>query len=571
MGMALDKGIGKTIVGMLNLKVKADGVDAMSTFSGWLGKIRDKFVNLGVTAIFLDRLLMTLRRTWDALSEAVGATRVSEQAREFYDFAKMLNLGTTEFQAFTVVSRQFGANIRDVVDMFGQMQERITDFRGGNKQIAGWFKGTGINAKSFEGKSVIERFKMISDVLQKVDPDTAQSIMQSFFGEEGSRQFGPWAMRGPQSVVDMMKEAIDLGAVMTEQQIKLGRAYAVEQNRLGMVFTALGNNFALMVMPALGAVSEFIFEIIGRLAKFFKIVGPTVGDKLLNGTMRFLDVLRSGIAWFDTNVMPFEEFLVRIGHGLAGVTVLLFGIFNMMQAMGVIAMLKAAFVVALLFDSLFTKLRGGRSFIDTLLKSSPAFKVFAGGLVMLWKLAMLMVTAFGTFFSTLMQSYVGLTLFVTIGSIIGGMLAGITAAVRMLTAALLIVEAVLEAIASIITVILGGLVWLVDGKMGKRLIESGRNLGIGAMQSMGHAFEALVRPSGSNFGGYTNMGFQQALGPDATKLLYGNGAPINVTQVNNVNIPTTANADDTKSALDKLAASQLKAALEKAQAAGGRK
>ena len=186
-----------------------------------------------------------------------------------------------------------------------------------------------------------------------------------------------------------------------------------------------------------------------------------------------------------------------------------------------------------------------------------------------------MVQAFGAFFSTLSQSYVGLTLFYGILAGIAGFLGMIGGLVKVLTAALLVLEGVLQIISGLIASLLGMFAAFVDALFGTSLTESLINGGAvllgGGMESLVNAFKALGPSQGPNFGGYTNMGFQQALGPDAMKLLYKQGQPFNFTQINNVNIPTTANAAETSTELDKWIAAQRNAAFEKAQAAGVRK
>ncbi len=567
-------GVGRVIVGMLNLKVRTEGVDAMSTLSGWLGNIRDKFVNLGVTAIFLDRLLMTLRRTWDALSEAVGATRVSEQSRQFSDFAQMLGVGVEQFQAFSVSARVFGANLNDVVDMFSQMQERVNDYRSGVKGVVELMQGTGIAAKDFVNKDVIERFELVAQAVKNVAPEKGIGIMQSFFGEEGQRQFGPWASKGPQAVIDAMKEAIDIGAVMSKQQIALGRDYAMQNNRLGMFFTALGNNFALMVIPALKEISIFITEIIGRLSKFFQRTGGPISDRLLQNTKKILDTLRQAIAWFDTHVMPFEEFLVRLGHGMLAFTAIMLFAFNARSGLGLLWFFKVALAISLMLESIAVYLRGGRSMFGTMLKESPALLSFMLTFKAVFDQLLGVVGDLGMMFSTLMQSWTGFIVIKTILSVIGAMLLALRIVVRAITALFLVFEGVLLSITSLISGLLMLLSVFVDVAFGTKFTDMLEHMtsaaGVGAMQAFLNAGKVAVGMDGEHYGGFAQTAMaKDALGPHAYNLLYGPGLG-QFTQINNVNIPTTATAQSTADALDKFIASQRKAAFEAAQKGGTR-
>ncbi len=568
-------GIGRVVVGMLNLKVRTEGVDAMGTLWGWLGKLRERFVNLGVTAIFLDRLFLTLRRTWDALDEAIGATRVSEQARQFSDFAQMLGLSVENFQAFSVGARVFGANLNDVVDMFSQMQERVNDYRHGVKGVVELMQGTGVSAGAFKGKDPIERFQLLAKAIQGVDSEKGIGILQSFFGEEGQRQFGPWAAKGPQAVAAAMQEVIDVGAVMTKEQVAMAREYSMQRNRMNMFFTALGNNFALMVMPALREVMIFISEITGRLSKFFQSAGGSVSNQLLQGVRAVLDTLRQGIAWIDTNVMPFEELLVNLGHGMLLFTAALAGLANAPQALGLMWFLKVALALSFILQDIAVYLRGGDSIFEDMLKEGPGLQSLLLTFTATFEQISGLLSDLGALFSTVMQSFTGFIALKTVVSLIGAAFLFVRIVIKSVTAAFLIFETVLLSITWLIAIVLKIVTDLVDflagTNWGKDINKLVHGAGVGAIESLINVGRVVTLQNGDRFGGFApSQMFESAFGRTAHDLMYRqNMAPF--TQINNINIPTTATAESTSNELDKWIASQRKAAFESTQRAGGRR
>ena len=583
-------GATRTIVGLLNLKVKVDsaggttgkqGLDSLvagfQKLAGWVGTLRERFVRLGVAAIFLDRLIWTLQRTWTTLTEALGATRVAQHAKEFENFSKLFGIGVERFQEFNLVAGYFGANIRDVVDALMQMQDGITAFQTGEKSAVRAMKGSGLRMKDLIGKDVLERFLVMADALNRLPDGQKADAISKMFGEEGGRQLGPLSVLGAKEVVRLLKEAADLGAVMSKEQVRRANEYAVKQNRLSMITTAIGNNFARIWMPALGKISDFLGEIGGRFSKFFNRNADTWAKRLSDGVERVLNTLRRGIDWFDTHVMPFEEFVTRLGHAFITLSVVLFALGNSAIFGQFVGLLKVFLAISLLLESWIVWMRGGNSVFGRLLGESAHMQTFVYLLTSLWQVFVMLVTEVGTLVSTFVQSNVGLAFMQTTLVVIINLVTGLVFAFRLLTSALLVVESVFDSIYATVELIFGMVAAIGDILTGSKPHWSGSFLGgalsgyVGAGQSLANAGLTVLGQGQKNYGGYADTnGLAPFLGPTGYGLLYGPTNPAPVTQHNTITINTSADPDQTALAIAKITESYRRTVSEGGQRSGAR-
>jgi len=581
-------GASRTIVGLLNLKIKVDAADGpgkqgldmfvagFQKLAGWVGTLRERFTNLGIAAIFLDRLIWTLQRTWASLTEALGATRVAQHAKEFENFSKLFGVSVERFQEFNLVAGYFGANIRDVVDALMQMQDGITAFETGEKSAVRAMKGSGLRMKDLVGKDVLERFLVMSEALNRLPDGQKADAISKMFGEEGGRQLGPLSVRGAQEVVRLMREATDLGAVMTKEQIQRANDYAVKQNRLSMVTTAIGNNFARIWMPALGKISDFLAEIGGRFSKFFGKNADTWAKRISDGVERMLDKLRAGIDWFDKNVMPFEEFVTRLGHAFVMLSVILFALGNSAIFAQFVGLLKVFLGISLILESWIVWMRGGDSVFGRLLGESAHLKMFVYLMSSLWQVFVMLVSEVGTLVSTFVQSNVGLTLMHATLIAIVNVVSALVFGFRLLTSTLLVVETAFDTIYATVELIFGLIVAIGEILTGTKptwsadLLSGAVSGYMGAGQSFANAGLALMGKGKKNYGGYADTnGLAPFLGPTAYGPLYGpNNAPF--PQHNNITIPTSADAQQTAAALDKITQSYRRTVSEGGQRSGAR-
>lgn len=555
------------LAGILDLVVRVSGERSAAGLANVLSHLRNRFFDLGTTVIWMDRLALALNRTWTALGETIGATRVGEQARDFYNFAQMLNLGVEEFQAFTIVAGQFDAKIRDVVDAFMQMEDAKASFMAGDKAITKTLKGSGLTTKSFIGKDSIESFRIISEAVAKLPDNQRLQALKNFFGEEGSRQLGPLSTQGWDALVMRMQEARDLGAVMSKEQIDAARQYNYLMNRVSMVFTAVGNNFARIFMPALEHVGAWLVKIGSRFAKYFNRNGETFGDQVARLVDMVLAKLDHLVAWIDQNVMPFEDFVTRLVQGVTLLVGVLGLAFNARLVANVAAAATAMTALGIATEDYFAKVKGEKNAGDILEKDSYAYQQTAGQMRGLAGMAEYTMGAFSTLFSTMMQSTTGFVLFESTMTLLTGLLAVVAVIVKIITGGFLIMDAAVQAVIGSLSIFMGLLFELFGmTKRGEYLVNRGMGFLNGAGQAVGNV-GGLFSQNGPDFGGFVSRGSaKEILGPTAYDTLYGkNGYSTRpatvVNQTNTITVNTQGEAQS-YAEIDKWIAANMRAKAE---------
>jgi len=548
------------ITGIFEIWAEVKGQKDIKNLTGVVSSLRDRFFNLGTTMIWLDRLVLALNRTWAAVGEALGATRVSENARDFQNFAQMLGLGVEEFQAFTIVAGQFDAKIRDVVDAFMQMEERTQAFIHGDKSIVATMKGSGLSALDLKGKDTIETFKVLSTAINKLPDAQRMQALQSFFGEEGSRQLGPLTTAGVAKLVALMQEAKDLGAVMSEDQIKAAREYNVQMNRVQMVFTAVGNNVARIFMPALKKVGEWLVKVGSRFAKFYNTEAPYLADQLVALVDYVLAKLDAAIAWIDYNVMPLEDFVTRLTQGVFVLGGALAGLFNAKFLASLAAGTEAMLIFGIVTEDALGGAKGEETAGEILEKDSPAWIAFGWLLGQIAEAGRMAWDSISILFATITQSATGMAAAMAALFGIVVVLEILAKFVDMVTALFLVMEAAVLATAAAVLELVGLFGTLTGQAWGQRLEVLSGNLLMGSIEALGNAGKAVGRNPWTQrpeHGGYVqDSAMRNLLGPSGYATMYGPekqaaGATV-INQTNNITIPTTASADASAQELNRI-------------------
>ena len=564
---------GAKITGIFEIWTQVKGQKDVKNLTGMLSSLRDRFMNLGSTLIWLDRLALALNRTWAAIGETLGATRVSENARDFHNFAQMLGLGVEEFQAFAIVAGQFDAKIRDVVDAFMQMEERSQAFLKGDKTIVATMKGSGLTALDLKGKDVLETFKVLSTAINKLPDSQRLTALQSFFGEEGSRQLGPLTSAGVDRIVALMQEAKDLGAVMSEDQIAAAREYNVQMNRVQMVFTAVGNNVARIFMPALQKVGAWLVKVGSRFAKFYNTEAPYLADQLVAMVDYVLAKLDEAIAWIDQNVMPLEDFVTRLIQGVTVLGLGLAALFNAKFLASVAAGTKAMIEFGIVVEDALGGAKGEETAGEVLEKDSPAWIAFAWLLGQISEAGAMVAQSLGILVSTIMESATGMALALATLGLLVIVLEIIAKLVDVVTALFLVLEAAVLATAGAVLMLVGGFAALAGADGGMSLVEKGDNLLAGSGEALSNAVKSIGRnpwTKAPKHGGYVqDSAMKELLGPSGYATMYGpeksSLGPTVINQTNNITIPTTATADASAQELNRI----LKAYQNNAHEAAG--
>jgi hypothetical protein len=341
-----------------------------------MGSLQSSILKLGITTIFLDRLVLSLNRAWKVLGETLGAVRVSEHAVQFTRLAEITGMGVVKLQAFSFAAKRLGMELTDVSDLFQTLNERVNDLRSGQeKGVTEDFGRFGLSAETFAGASdPLEMLKAFSEATSKMSATDRMSIAEKVFGGDIARKAGLFLAQGAGSITEAMAGAMASGAVLSKQQIKHAASFRLAQEHFGEVMEGLSNHVASVFIPALTHVTEIMGGLVKKVSLLTRSQVIVWSDYLLQKVSDITSKLLDMVFVIDTKIMPFEEFIVRLGRGFTGLAAafgaLVLGRFAaQMWGLG-----KVLLLMAIAVEDIYGYISGEQSLSEKLLQSSPMVK-----------------------------------------------------------------------------------------------------------------------------------------------------------------------------------------------------
>lgn len=189
--------------------------------------------------------LFGLARMVPAMTKASDEIRLS---------AQRLGVGTTALQEWMYVARQFGVDNGMLVRSMQTLQVNTDEFIMTAKgPAADAFKRLGIDYKQIrQTKGNADKlFALVSDHLRNIkNAAERQNIAQALFGG-GGRQLAGMLAAGKDEIADMKATAHEVGAVLTDEQIRQAKEYNDGMDDLGLRMAGIRDTIVGGLLPAI--------------------------------------------------------------------------------------------------------------------------------------------------------------------------------------------------------------------------------------------------------------------------------------------------------------------------------
>ncbi len=252
----------------------------------------------------LDAFSQKAMKAGAALSAAAGTVLVTltATAKAFADQGDKLDkmsqrtgVAVESLSALDYAAGLSGTSLERLEDSLKDMSKNLVDAGQGSQGIVDTLTQLGITAESLNGKGAESQLLAIADALSKI-PDTGMraTLAMKLFGE-GGRELLPLFAGGAESIRAMMKEAKDLGRVMSTEDAKAAAQLQEELNKLNGAFEALKinvgsavakeltdflkylNDASPAVLKAIGENKEWVVWV-GKMAVELGTVGIAMGS-----------------------------------------------------------------------------------------------------------------------------------------------------------------------------------------------------------------------------------------------------------------------------------------------------
>ncbi|OQA04308.1 MAG: hypothetical protein BWY69_00031 [Planctomycetes bacterium ADurb.Bin401] len=184
--------------------------------------------------------------------------------------ARKTGFAVETLSALSFAAEQSGSNLETVEKSIRKMQSSILDAGMGLKTTTDIFDMLGLSAQSFSGLKPEEQFRLLADRISKIeDPSKRAAIAMKIFGRSGTALL-PLFERGAAGIDELMKEAKELGLVMSGEDALAAEELNDAMNRVYSTMKMAFANLGAAIAPIITEISNKIAVVIGKTSNWIK-------------------------------------------------------------------------------------------------------------------------------------------------------------------------------------------------------------------------------------------------------------------------------------------------------------
>jgi len=399
----------------LGVAVKPGTKSTLKDFDHQIDRIKRGMEDASSFAL---RLGASLAAGITASIAAVGGLAVStgQHALAIERAARGVNLTREEYQKTLYLFEALGANHSDLADTLLQINGASQRAIQGSGDMVKVFASLGVQVDELKGKNPSELMDLLAErISNTTDKAAALAAMSQVLGEEASRKLGPALLGGANAFRELKDEAVELGIVMSDQQISVATAAGVQWRRFTTTLRSLRNEIGAALAPVVTKYLKLMVEWVKvnrewlsqKMEKGVKILGESIkGVLAVINTVGGLDNVLMGLATgaglltLIANISRILEILggIRVAFSLISAAAATAGITSAAAFWPVtIAVAAAALALAQLYlvlEDIYVHFQGGKSVVGTLMNSLEEILPVYGDLRdLLWAVAQYFLTA----------------------------------------------------------------------------------------------------------------------------------------------------------------------------------
>jgi hypothetical protein len=300
-----------------------------------------------------------LKAVGTAVAEAFAVTLVKdffeeqiEGAAHIQDLAERLDVSATALKEFSIVAAGAGVGLDEAAKSLGFLSANLGKARLGSKESAEAFAKLGVKTKDAHGNA-IPLMDVVGDVAEQLsrlpDQQKRAAYAMELFGKEGKALL-PVLAQDKEKLKEMLEEAHELGGGLGDEYYEDAKKAREESEKLGFVWDTIKSKITLTLLP-----------VITRMLINFK----KLALEFVDFTKRTY-FLRTALI-FLTGLMGYK-FATSVTTMLKALGLLKPSIMETIAALWKFALpILIIAALYLVFDDLFTLMKGGKSVIGDLL------------------------------------------------------------------------------------------------------------------------------------------------------------------------------------------------------------
>lgn len=188
----------------------------------------------------------------------------SRHGQEVLRQANALGVSTEAFQGYQYAFEQFGADGRDVSDVFNTLTDRAQDAQDGMQSFQDDFALVGLSVDDLRGKRPEQLFNTFAQSLADTeDVNKRNAAAVRILGDDMGNKLLPLLSQGEEGIKKFAEEASAMGTVMDAEALQNSEEFQRSLARMQALFEGVKLQIGSAFMPALTALFDAFQTIIG--------------------------------------------------------------------------------------------------------------------------------------------------------------------------------------------------------------------------------------------------------------------------------------------------------------------
>lgn len=238
---------------------KSEG--GFSKFIGTAGKVGAAV--LGGATVAAGAMTSMVKKTTDA----TGAIA---------DSAKKTGMSAESFQQWAYAAKLSGMEASTLESAMVKQQRAFSDAASGSKTAQAAYAALGLDVSKLGSSG--EAFDQVIAKLADMDDETQRNaIANDIFGKSYA-ELSPLLAEGSKGIDAMKKEAVDLGAVMSDEAVASGEQLGDTIDKLTMAAGGMFNQLGTSLIPIVQTFADIILENMPMIQGLFEQIAPVLAD-----------------------------------------------------------------------------------------------------------------------------------------------------------------------------------------------------------------------------------------------------------------------------------------------------
>lgn len=244
------------------------GENAGTKFSKSFGNIAKGAVAVGGAVVAGAAVLGT--------ATAAMVKKTADAASNIQDASQRVGVSAESYQKWTYAAKQTGMEASKIESVMKKQQKSFSDAASGSKTAADAYKNLGVNINDFENSG--QAFDVVIDKLAGMEDITKRNeIANDIFGKSYA-DMAPLLAEGATGISKLKQEAVDMGAVMSNDAVASGEKLGDTIDKLKSAGTGIFNSLGSSLIPIVQKGADMIIKFMPQIQSVISTIAPVIGN-----------------------------------------------------------------------------------------------------------------------------------------------------------------------------------------------------------------------------------------------------------------------------------------------------